>query len=242
MVTSMRLAERGIACLVRAPLVQAQASSGIRHNRLPSLANTSLVPVRTPQPPMRMRPFLFLALLIGTMAQAQDLLIDDFRSANGLSALGTSWQGFSDRVMGGRSEMRAGLRDGEDGPVMLLAGRVRLENNGGFIQVRLPLHARGRDFDANAWQGVSLRVRGQPGSYYLHLRNRDCRLPWQYYAARIDVGRDWQELRLPFEAFEGVSLRPRLDLGSLRSVAVVAYGEAFEAEVEVARLGFYAAP
>jgi len=189
-----------------------------------------------------MRLFALLALLLGTMAQAQELLVDDFRSAEGRSSLGTSWQGFSDRVMGGLSEMRAGLREREDGPVLVLAGRVRLENNGGFIQVRLPLDPRGRDFDARPWKGVSLRVRGRPGSYYLHLRSRDCRLPWQYYAARIEVGEDWQDLRLPFDAFEGRALKQALDLASLRSVAVVAYGEAFDAEVEVARIALYAEP
>ena len=189
-----------------------------------------------------MRALVLLATLFTHPGQTQELLIDDFRADDGRSALGTAWQGFSDRVMGGLSEMQAGIRDGEGGPVMLLSGRVRLENNGGFIQVRLPLHPRGQAFDARPWKGVALRVRGRPGSYYVHLRSRDSRLPWQYYAATIELGTEWQDVRLPFTAFEGRSVRAPLDLASLRTIAVVAYGEAFEAEIEIARLAFYAEP
>lgn len=189
-----------------------------------------------------MRALVLFATLFANPAPSQELLVDDFRAADGRSALGTSWQGFSDRVMGGLSELRAGRREADEGPVMFLAGRVRLENNGGFIQVRLPLHPGGSSFDARTWKGVALRVRGRPGAYYVHLRSRDTRLPWQYYAAPVELGSAWQELRLPFEAFEGRSLRAPLDLANLRSLAVVAYGEAFEAEIEVARVAFYADP
>jgi hypothetical protein len=41
---------------------------------------------------------------------------------------------------------------------------------------------------------------------------------------------------VPFTAFEGRATMRQLDVSALNTVAVVAYGEAFEAEIEVARL------
>ena len=164
------------------------------------------------------------------------LLLDDFRRDDGVSALGTRWEGFTDRVMGGRSDMQAGYRDTDAGPALRLSGQVRLENRGGFIQVRLPLADGGGSFDASAWQGIRITVRGAPGPYYLHLRTRQTWQPWQYFRAPIEVGPEWREQFVPFTAFEGRATRRSLDPATLRSIAVVAYGEAFEAEIEVARL------
>lgn len=169
------------------------------------------------------------------MADSAALLIDDFSRPDGRSALGTAWQGFSDRVMGGRSDLIAARMRDEHGDVLVLTGQVRLENNGGFIQVRLPL-ARSGAFDARAYRAVQLRVRGLPGPYYLHVRSADTRLPWQYYRAPIALTSDWQSVRVDFAGFEPQSVSAPLDLARLQSLAIVAYGEAFEARIEVARI------
>lgn len=166
----------------------------------------------------------------------KQLLIDDFSDADAVSALGTRWEGLTDRVMGGRSDMAMAIRDGNDGPVLEMRGTVRLENRGGFIQARLPLDARGGLFDASEWWGVRLKVRGRPGPYYVHLRSRQNWMPWQYYRARFEVGPEWREVSIPFTDFDGVAIRRDLDLRGLKSIAIVAYGEAFEAEIEVARI------
>lgn len=165
-------------------------------------------------------------------------LIDDFQRPDDLSAVGTRWEGLTDRVMGGRSDMEFGYRESEAGPVLLLRGQVRLENRGGFIQARLPLDPAGGSIDASDWEGLRIRVRGSPGPYYLHLRTRQTWQPWQHYRAPIDVGTAWQEQFIPFAAFEGRAIWPGLDVSALKSVGLVAYGEAFEAEIEVARLEF----
>ncbi len=182
-----------------------------------------------------------LAVCASLGAMPGNLLIDDFSSRDGRAAIGTAWQGFTDRVMGGLSDVEVGYRDGGSDTVLAMQGRVRLENNGGFIQVRLPLDRDNRLFDARAWQGLRLRVRGEPGSYYLHLRSRDTRAPWAYYAAPVPVEADWQDVTVPFSAFEPQSLRQPLDLTGLRSIAVVAYGQAFEAAIEIDFIEFVAA-
>ena len=164
------------------------------------------------------------------------MLIDDFSSSDGRAVIGSQWRGFSDRVMGGRSDLQVGYhRDGEQ-TVLRLRGQVRLDNNGGFIQARLPLRADDAPFDASEYSAIRVRVRAAPGPYYLHLRTRHTARPWQYYRAALDVGPDWRDLTVPFSAFEGRSIRHDLDATTLRSLAVVAYGEAFEADIEVARI------
>jgi len=166
------------------------------------------------------------------------LLLDDFTGDDTTSALGTRWTGFTDRVMGGRSDMQVGIVTDSGRPMLRMRGTVRLDNNGGFIQARLPLDASGATLDASAWRGVRVELRGTPGPYFLHLRTPDCRRPWQYYRAELPVTAGWREVFVPFTAFSGQSIAGPIDLGRLRSLALVAYGEAFEAELEIRRLFF----
>lgn len=165
-------------------------------------------------------------------------LIDDFSSQNAVSSLGTSWSAFTDRVMGGRSEMQASLSHGEHGHALHLRGQVRLDNNGGFIQVRLPLAAQGR-YDAGDWDGLRVLARGQPGAYYVHLRSRHTWRPWQFYSAALPVHSEWQWIELPFAAFQGQSIRRDLDISQLSTLAVVGYGEVFDADIEVAQIEWF---
>jgi hypothetical protein len=201
---------------------------GARHDRIMNAISVVLVAVLAMLP--------FSGLLAEDTVMTDTLLLDDFQRDDHLSTLGTHWEGLTDRVMGGRSDMQIGYRDSDLGPVLFLRGQVRLENRGGFIQARLPLHAAGGSFDASAWQGLRIKVRGAPGPYYLHLRTRQNWLPWQHYRAPIEVGPGWREQFIPFTAFEGRAIGRRIDVSRLESVGVVAYGEAFEAEIEVARL------
>jgi len=177
-----------------------------------------------------------LPVVINPALGEERMLIDDFASLNGTASIGTEWRGFTDRVMGGRSDMQVGYRQHDEHGVLHMQGQVRLENNGGFIQARLPLSANGGNFDASGYRGIAVRVRGTPGPYYIHLRTRHTWRPWQYFHAMVEVGPEWQDQIIPFSAFEGRSIRRDLDLASLRTLGVVAYGEAFAAEIEVARI------
>lgn len=177
------------------------------------------------------------SLLVAAMtaAEAQILLLDDFSGRE--SSYGTSWTGFTDRVMGGLSEMQAALVDtAEHGPALRMSGRVRLENNGGFIQARLPLDRGGEWLDASDYDAVRVLVRGDSGAYYLHVRTPQTRRPWQYFRAELPVDGEWQEQTIPFASFSGQSIRGDVDWSRLGSIALVAYGEAFEAELLVARI------
>ena len=169
-----------------------------------------------------------------------EYVLDDFRDGNGISEIGTSWQAFSDRVMGGRSDMDAGLVSMDGNPALMMRGRVSLENNGGFIQVRLPLQSGNEYVDGSGYNGIYVRLRGRPGSYSVHLRTRGNRLPWSYYTADLPVSGEWTTVYLPWEAFLPENARLTLpDTRELTSVAVVAGKKAFDAEVAVSEIGFY---
>ena len=191
---------------------------------------------------MSLRSLLLLPLVWIVMAtasesaQADDRLLDDFSRDDGRSSLGPVWSGFTDRVMGGRSDMQAGYVETEEGPALRMRGTVRLDNNGGFVQVRLPLVIDGEPLDASDAAGFVVEARGAPGPYYLHLRTPDTRRPWAYYRAPLAVTDEWARIEVPLAEFEPVSTRARLDASRLSSVGLVAYGEEFEADLEVRRL------
>ena len=99
--------------------------------------------------------------MVGSAVQGETMkvdsaIIDDLSRDPPLSAIGTRWQLFTDRVMGGVSngtmvrEMVAGR------PAIRMRGDVSLENNGGFIQIALDLAADGKAIDASAWRGIEL--------------------------------------------------------------------------------------
>jgi len=173
---------------------------------------------------------------VDTMAEDQNLLLDDFSTRDGVSSFGTQWVGFTDRVMGGRSDLNVSYIDTDVGPAVQMTGRVRLENNGGFIQIRLPLQDRKGPADISGYTAIRLEVQGQPGAYYLHLRTRDNRRPWHYYSAPVPVTDQWQTLDIPINDFQAQGTRAALDLSQAESIAVVAYGEAFDADIQVRRI------
>jgi hypothetical protein len=176
------------------------------------------------------------------MAETRDLLLDDFARDDGRSAIGTDWQGFTDRVMGGLSDMSAGRIETEHGPALRLRGRVRLENNGGFIQARLPLAERGEVLDGRDYDAFRVELRGAPGAWYLHLRTPDCRRPWQYYRAELPITESWTSVTVPLDSFSGKCMTDTPDRARLTSIAIVAYGEAFDADIEIGRMELVAAP
>lgn len=168
------------------------------------------------------------------------LLIDDFQSMNGTSALGTRWAPFSDRVMGGISDVNMAFDTVRGKKSLHLTGRVKLDNNGGFIQAALPLAPNDALLDARGRTGFRLLIAGKPGSYALHLRTSDNWLPWQHYSAALPVKETWQQIDVPFAAFSrrGTGV-PRLAVDKLKRLGIVAIKEAFDADLSLARIEMY---
>ncbi|TVQ39264.1 MAG: NADH:ubiquinone oxidoreductase [Spirochaetaceae bacterium] len=168
------------------------------------------------------------------------LLLDDFSREDGRSRVATQWEGFTDRVMGGRSDMSARIEHGAQGPALRMTGRVSLENNGGFIQMRLPLSATGA-IDASGYRGVAVTARATGDHYYIHLRTSRTRFPWSHYEQKIPVTEQWKRIELPFADFVAQNMLGggSPDVSRLRSVAVVAGKADFTADIRVRSIELY---
>lgn len=174
-------------------------------------------------------------------AQAEDqvMLIDDFSKPDLVSALDTPWRAFSDRVMGGVSDVSVERDTVEGQPVLRLRGDVRLENNGGFVQTALDLRSDGAPRDLSDYRGIRLVVRGNDEAYGLHLRTPDNVRPWQSYRTEFRAGADWTTVDLPFEVFVPHRLETPLDTAQIRRIGLVAIGRAFSADLMVSRVSLY---
>lgn len=182
-------------------------------------------------------------LLVVTRGDAMDAklaIIDDLSREPPLSTIGTRWQLFTDRVMGGVSngtmtrEMVAGR------PAIRMRGDVNLENNGGFIQIAIDLVSDGKARDASDWGGVGLDVFGNGDEYNIHLRTEDLTQPWQSYRQNFRAGPQWQTVYFRFEDFVSYRTDIALDIRRLRRVGIVAIGRAFSADVCVGALRYMA--
>ncbi|MFO7730639.1 MAG: CIA30 family protein [Spirochaetia bacterium] len=172
---------------------------------------------------------------------ANEKILDDFSDADEISSIGTRWQGFTDQVMGGRSRIQTQFLQENEKIFLRMQGEVSLENNGGFIQIRLPLGRNDDDFDASDYKGISIRYRTpQIGGYYLHLRTSQTRLPWAHFAAEIPSSSQWNEIRVPWAAFKKqLTLLRAPKLRDLKSIAVVAAKQEFFATIDVANIALY---
>ena len=198
---------------------------------------------------MVMKLLLLAVFLLSNQAIQADemthsrLIIDDFTDSYGRSTLGGYWQLSSDRVMGGVSNGRAVLVPSEDDEnrfVLKMTGEVRLENNGGFVQVRLPLSVQNRQFDATEYNGISLRVRGNGQKYYVHLRTAASRLPWLYHYSGFEAPEEWTDIKIPFDSFiSDTAFLGDLPRDRLVSIAVVAAKQRMAADIEVAEISMY---
>ncbi len=167
-------------------------------------------------------------------------IIDDLTGEAPFARIGTAWQLLTDQVMGGVSS-GAMTREIVGGRLAIrMRGDVRLENNGGFVQIALDLSPDSGTVDASAWGGIELDFHGSAGEYGVHLRTSDLARPWQSYRTNFVALPKWQTARLPFGGFGPHRTDIPLDLRRLRRLGLVAIGRAFSADLALGGLRFFA--
>ncbi|TVP90716.1 MAG: hypothetical protein EA348_05470 [Pseudomonadaceae bacterium] len=148
-----------------------------------------------------------------------------------------AWEMISDQVMGGCSTGELNLLVERQGKACAcLQGDVSLENNGGFLQMKSPLPA---DINAGDFQGLFIELLGGGHAVDIRLKTTDLQRPWQSFRVALEPAPEWQTWWLPFSAFQPHRTEAALDPEQLRSVAVVAIGEAMRVDVCVATWGLY---
>jgi hypothetical protein len=165
-------------------------------------------------------------------------VIDDLSREPPVSAIGTRWQLFTDRVMGGVSNGTM-VREAIAGrPAIRMRGDVSLENNGGFVQIAIDLAPDGNAADASPWQGVELDVFGNGEEYGVHLRTEDLTRPWQSYRQSFHADPQWRTIQFRFKDFVPYRTEVPLDTRRLRRIGLVAIGRAFSADLAVGGLRY----
>ena len=86
-----------------------------------------------------------------------------------LNDVRANWSAISDQVMGGISEVNFYEMEEDGQKFYRLEGNVSTENNGGFIQSRVGLNIKAKDFN-----GIRIKVRGNNNEYFVHLRAQEC--------------------------------------------------------------------
>ena len=151
------------------------------------------------------------------------------------------WRFVTDGVMGGVSRGKLSFESSDDVDYARLTGDVSTANNGGFIQLRAGISFGALEDGGASLKGIRIRARGNGEPYFIHLRTKDNRRPWHYYAARFATGDEWQDISLNFNGFRhSAGMAPdRPQPQDIVSIGIVAYGRDHRADLSVAEISFY---
>ena len=169
---------------------------------------------------------------------ANDLIIDDRSSADLSSNLGVKWRLVTDGVMGGLSKGNLILDNYKGRKCLRMRGDVTTENNGGFVQIALPLSDE-EPFDASAYTGVELDISGNNESYNIHFRTDGLWFPWQSYRYSFIASPDWQTYRIPFASLAPYKTTQKFSPNEIIRIGLVAIGKEFQADLCLAAIKFY---
>jgi len=169
---------------------------------------------------------------------ASDLIIDDRTSGSYRSNLGTEWQLVTDQVMGGVSDGELTLDNYNKRNCLRMRGDVSTENNGGFVQIALPMSEQD-DFDATDYTGIELEVAGNNEPYNIHIRTSGLWFPWQSYRFTFQATTDWNTLRFPFTEIKPYKTNKSFQQHRLMRIGMVGIGRDFQASLCVASVKLY---
>ena len=86
----------------------------------------------------------------------------------------STWQGVTDQVMGGVSNLSIRHSDG----VFFMTGNVSTDNNGGFVRLSNRV-----DISSNDFQGIKFRAKGNNETYEIHVTLKGLKIPpWSYFS------------------------------------------------------------
>ena len=178
-----------------------------------------------------------------TMAEQDMYIIDDRSTGDTTASSGNAWRLVTDDVMGGISQGQLTTdsqadASGENRSCLHMQGDVRLDNNGGFVQIALNLSDVARQ-QVPDYQGITLDVYGNGEDYNIHLRTDNLWFPWQAYRATFNAPAEWRTIRIPFSEFNAYRTFSSLDLSKLSRIGIVAIGREFTANLCVTNIGLY---
>jgi hypothetical protein len=168
-------------------------------------------------------------------ADNDGLVLSDFTREEPFIMDGTSWRGFTDRVMGGVSSADFGASVISGRRCARMAGTVTRDNGGGFIQMAMYL----RNFTASDYAGIELLVFGNDEDYNLHVRTADCGWHDESYRATFRAGSRWQTIRVPWAELEPNRVAASLDTSRLQRIGLLGWMRDFDADLALGAISLY---
>ena len=176
-------------------------------------------------------------LLFQNNAFSKNMILDQLKNTK-LTNQSQNWNFITDQVMGGESTGKF-IVDKVDGVICYrMTGYVSTKNNGGFIQIRTNLNP---NIDANNYEGIYLKVKGNNQNYSVHVRTPLGMAPWQYYSYSFYLEENWIEIKAPFNEFKRSSFYQPKNLSEqqITTIGLVAGFNDFYADICLSEIGFY---
>lgn len=167
------------------------------------------------------------------LSVTEEQLFDLYRSAQDQPS---PWMVISDQVMGGVSSAVLQQNVQQDSSCSCLIGRTSLDNNGGFVQMKLDIEPGNLPAD---YKGLFIELYGSAHDYNLHVKTTQLNRPWQSFRCTLSVEPQWTRFIVPYEQLSAHRTDAKLQPADITSVAIVAIGKEFDVDVCVRRFGFY---
>ena len=138
-----------------------------------------------------------------------------------------AWQGVTDQVMGGVSNLAIRHSDG----VFYMSGNVSTDNNGGFVRLSNRI-----DVNSNDFKGIKFKAKGNSEIYEIHVTLKGLKIPpWSYFSQAFEVNNDWQEYEIFFKdlkrssGFSASSMKAK----NIRDLSIAGFGRDFEVDLAI---------
>ena len=164
---------------------------------------------------------------------AEEQLIDIYRTTQDQPS---PWVMISDQVMGGVSSAERRQEQRDNSHCSCLIGHTSLANNGGFVQMRFDIEPSCLRSD---YRGIFIELYGSAHDYNLHVKTKQLSRPWQSFRCSLAVEPQWTRFIVPYAQLQAHRTDAELEPTKIRSIAVVAIGQAFAVDICVRRLGFF---
>lgn len=175
--------------------------------------------------------------------------IDDLSETFPITSSGTQWAGVTDGVMGGSSSGVLVREECKGRMSNVLKANVRLENDGGFVQMVTDLAldpSVSNTVDASKYDGIEFDIYyegdSDKESFNVHLKDSNCVRQFSSYRATFELLQGkWTTVRLPWSRFEGFgwgAVENLLNVSALRRIGLVAIGKKMDVELALSSIRF----
>jgi len=175
--------------------------------------------------------------------------IDDLTESFPITSSGTQWAGVTDKTMGGSSSGLLVREEFQGRMSNVLTANVRLENDGGFVQMVTDLAldpSVSNMVDASKFDGVEFDAiymgDADKENFNVHLKDCNCNRQFSSYRATFELPQgQWTTVRLPWSRFDGFgwgAVENLLDQSTLRRIGLVAIGKEMDVSLALSSIRF----